>query len=305
MVLPGMPPTNVMRNTLPESDRGATRPEPDDLLTEHASLRARRGAFRRAVVVAVLAIVGAALVGALLSLLVPTRYTAEARLVVGEQTVSAQSVPGYATATQQLASTYARLMQGDEVQQSLNALNLESGAASVSASPIPDSSVIRVEAQGSTREDAVEAANTSAAALIAVVSEVRGPDSTFERVRAEYVEAQQELYEAQGMVEALAALSDNAVVGSAEADDLTRQLAVATADASAAELRAAALGSAYQERIRATVSTSSSIEVLQGAVVTQSTVSQNALLGGFVAAALVGLAIGVRLSRRGPWPRDV
>jgi hypothetical protein len=98
----------------------------------------------------------------------PVEYTSEARLVVGALDVSSQSVPGFALATQQLATTYSRLIVGDQVQL---AVRRGLGARAddlveVRASPIPESAVIRVEAVATRREVSLRATDASARALL-------------------------------------------------------------------------------------------------------------------------------------------
>jgi hypothetical protein len=102
----------------------------------------------------------------------PVSYTAEARLAVGGQTVAAQAVPGFALASQQLAADFARYVTPEQDQgvltQGLGAR--ASQVVTVSASPIPSSNVIRVEAVAHDRQTALDAAHLVAQSLLKQVN---------------------------------------------------------------------------------------------------------------------------------------
>lgn len=123
--------------------------------------------FRQWKPIAALTIVGA-LIGALIGFLLPPVYTAETRLAVGSGSLNALNVPGFPTASEKMASNYARwiglygVSSGEEGQT----------LASVSASPIPESNVLRIEAEASTPEDAKTAAAEAAVRLKSEVNHV-------------------------------------------------------------------------------------------------------------------------------------
>lgn len=90
-------------------------------------------------------------------------YTAEARLVVGSDELAAYEVPGYAAASEQLAANYSRYLGVREAQGQLRfTLQGFEGITAVRASPIPDSSVIRVEVAGQSQRAALGAADAVA-----------------------------------------------------------------------------------------------------------------------------------------------
>jgi hypothetical protein len=99
-------------------------------------------------------------------------YTAEGRLGVGSIDVDSQALPGYVEATQSLAGSYSRAIDSDQV---LGTLSRATGlprtvvAARLSASPVAESSVIRVEARGTDAAGAVRLANAGSAALVRYV----------------------------------------------------------------------------------------------------------------------------------------
>ncbi|MGJ7442267.1 hypothetical protein [Aquipuribacter sp. MA13-6] len=116
-----------------------------------------------------------------LATLVPPTYTAETRLLVGGQTLASQSVPGVVFATQELAATYSRFVDDASATgglQDLIGAETAQTVGSVSASPIPDSSVIILEVSGSDPEDAAVAAQALAEALVAQVQGASQEDIT-------------------------------------------------------------------------------------------------------------------------------
>lgn len=110
-----------------------------------------------------LAVLGAG-VGALRE---PT-YTGEARLAVGAGELSTLAIPGFPTASEDLASSYARWVTAVGVGE----MTLPEATMSLSASPIPESNVIRIEATSKVRDVAVESADAAAAQLIEEIDRV-------------------------------------------------------------------------------------------------------------------------------------
>jgi len=104
----------------------------------------------------------------------PPTYTAQAQLIVGRTSELAENqIPGLAQAVQGLASNYARLITSSSVVADTES-NLHSSSlpGSLTASPVPESSVIDVLASSSTEAQALSLANAGAAALVKVVTQV-------------------------------------------------------------------------------------------------------------------------------------
>ncbi len=110
-----------------------------------------------------------ALLGVLIALTQPTTYTAEYRLAVGQGEMSALNIPGYPTATKDLASNYSRWVTDHGVA----GMSLPDGVSSLTASPLPDSSVVRIEAAAKEPEAATAGAKAAADALTAEVNRAR------------------------------------------------------------------------------------------------------------------------------------
>jgi uncharacterized protein involved in exopolysaccharide biosynthesis len=111
-------------------------------------------------------------------------YTAETRLVVGRIDVSAPGALGsFTVATQAIASQYSRSIDAEGITQRVAAkahLTPPQVAARVSATPIPESPVIKVFAVGSSAGDAVRLANLSSNALVTFTTQLNrsNPDTS-------------------------------------------------------------------------------------------------------------------------------
>ena len=104
----------------------------------------------------------------------PPSYTADAHLIVGRTSGLAEDqVPGLAASVQGLAADYARLITASNVVgDTLANLHSRSLGGTLTATPIPLSSIIDVQATASTRAAALRIANAGAAALVTVVTQV-------------------------------------------------------------------------------------------------------------------------------------
>ncbi|HYO19671.1 MAG TPA: hypothetical protein VES02_13515 [Dermatophilaceae bacterium] len=95
----------------------------------------------------------------------PISYRAEARLAVGPVSNSAYVIAGYPLAARDLAANYSRWVENNGHDGTWTA----PGVTSITASPIPDSGVIRLEAEGRTAEQAVAGAQAAADRLVTLV----------------------------------------------------------------------------------------------------------------------------------------
>jgi hypothetical protein len=121
-------------------------------------------------------------------------HTAEARVSVGRVDVATQSVPGWATASQILADSYSRAIVADRV---ILAVTRRTGVSTerflqdVSASPIPQTGVVRISADGGSRPEAMRLANASATALVLYVRNLNRANPEAARLLAQYKAATQ------------------------------------------------------------------------------------------------------------------
>ena len=131
-------------------------------------------------------------------------YSAEARLLVGSIVRNYTPAAGLIDANQELTDIYSRLVGSpDHLDLVAQELGAEIPADSLSASPVPESPFIRIEATAGTQEEAIRRADAAAAAL------------------AEYA----------GNLRAEALASDNALL--TELNTKSEELAVARLDADA------------------------------------------------------------------------
>lgn len=101
------------------------------------------------------------LLGAAVGFLIKPTYTAESRVAVGAGNLSSGAIAGFPLAAAQLASNYARYVNDNGI-----AGNNVPEGATVGASQIPESNVIRIEAKSTDEQAAVTAAQTTAQELI-------------------------------------------------------------------------------------------------------------------------------------------
>jgi capsular polysaccharide biosynthesis protein len=111
-------------------------------------------------------------------------YTAGTRLVVGRIDVSAPGALGsFTVATQAIASQYSRSIDAEGITHRVApkaGLTPAQVASRVSATPIPESPVIKVSAQGTSAADAVRLANLASSALVTFTTQLNrsNPDTS-------------------------------------------------------------------------------------------------------------------------------
>ena len=111
-------------------------------------------------------------------------YTAQTRLVVGRIDVSAPGALGsFTVATQAIASQYSRTIDAEGITRRVApraGLSPTEVASRVSATPIPESPVIKVFAVGTSAADAVRLANLASGALVTFTTQLNrsNPDTS-------------------------------------------------------------------------------------------------------------------------------
>ena len=225
----------------------------------------------------------------------PPIYTAETRLAIGAQGLSSYAIPGFALAAQELAADYARYVS---LAQDGTALTGALGSRSseivgLSASPVPNSSVVSIEAESGDSLLAIRAATAVGAALIAATN-VQSNDQAaaallkqYTTLSASVAQANEVLTAAQTLVTKLLSLSTAtpsqiASAQTAEADAATNYATL--------QLQQTALGNRYQSLATSSTPTSN-LSVVQPATVIFNNTTKNEELYG-----LVGLAGGGAIS---------
>jgi capsular polysaccharide biosynthesis protein len=273
--------------------------EPDEELRHDVGSGLAEAVRRHWLMIAIFGIVFAAAGGALGYSKAPT-YSAQARLVVGGDNLTTQSIPGYAVGVQSLASAYSRAISADTlVRKTASAVSrpVPDVQASLSASPIPESPLILVEATGASSPEAVQLANSGARQLIRFVANDNSARLTadilrrYRKARAKLAGAQRRLNGYRDSFGRKTNLS---------ASRLTR-LQNAQAAVDVAQLQSRSLSDAYSAR-QAAASEKSVVRVLAVASRTRSdrrSTVERLTLAGFVAGLVLGCGAAIlRLGRR-------
>jgi len=101
------------------------------------------------------------------------KYVSEARISVGRVDVPAFTLQNVVTGNQALAASYSRAMDVQKVMRDAGrrvGITPDQARSRLYASPIPSSTLIRVEASGKSRKDAARLANAGSRALIRYVT---------------------------------------------------------------------------------------------------------------------------------------
>lgn len=236
-------------------------------------------------------------------------FTAEARVAVGSTDLSALSIPGYALGSQQLAANISRYIGQIGATAAVQAaLGASAGSVTaVSASPVPESNIVRVEATAGDKATARAAADATAQYLVDQSSAVNGGNSST-ALLATYTDLSREVA-AQGQVRdaaqvALKALSAGPPAAAAAAT--TSYVAAAAQYDNLAAQREAAQA-AYRTAAANTAGTYKLVGVSPGAD-SSNTARSNVERYGLVGVAggfLVALGLATALSRRKATRRHV
>ena len=233
----------------------------------------------------------------------PETYTAQARLNAGPVGASPQSYSGAAEANQALAGTYSRLVDAQGVLDPLAArLRVSPGevASRIGASPIPDSSLILIDAEGPSERGAVELANETGDSLIRYVTTLTRRNEDSARLLEEFTRTTRSLQQVVSKRTRLRARTEGQPLLSNETE-----LGRIEAQIEALELKLKTLSSLYQTSRQGQAS-SRAIEVLSPAVHAESdriAVLQGLVFIALVAGAASGVALAVLRSRRSARPR--
>jgi capsular polysaccharide biosynthesis protein len=159
------------------------------------------GAVRRHPWHALIPLVACLIVAFVLTTFRSPEYTAEAQLGISRIDVSTYSIPGFVSASRELAASYSRALKTSAVTRPLaRDLGIRPAEVSsrLSASPIPESAVIVVTAKGSSEREAVELANAAKTALIAYVTRLNRSNPDSARLLSAFERASLELRTARG-----------------------------------------------------------------------------------------------------------
>jgi uncharacterized protein involved in exopolysaccharide biosynthesis len=234
-------------------------------------------------------------------------YKADTRLAVGVTTVTSQNFPGTIDASQSLAAGYARVIDSPPVQRYVYKRlggSPDTHGDSVSASPIPDTTLVRLEAYSDSPERAARLANLSSAGLVEYAARISSESASTTDELDRYREAAKNLAsetirrdEARDRFEASGATAARDAYVAAVADAETARLTLRQAETAFQE-------AGVQQGLDRPVQL---ITEATGAAGDSSAFAQKALFAGLVGGAILGLGLAalrdVRLHR--PEPRAV
>jgi capsular polysaccharide biosynthesis protein len=219
-------------------------------------------------------------------------YTAEARISVGQLNVSVQSVPGFLSAAQGLASGYARAVDAPPVASAAAKAGGVTGSAArdaLSATPIPSTPLLRLDADAVSGAQAAAMANAAAKALIAYVQDLNEKANVRRIALTRYRRAAQAVADA-----GLEVGRAQRAYGRAQTKAHARALRDARAREQVAMLRRSSVGAIYQTAAQGEIA----VNLLQLVTPAASAASDRRhvleeaiLIGGFA-----GLVLGVVLA---------
>jgi capsular polysaccharide biosynthesis protein len=229
-------------------------------------------------------------------------YTAEARLIVGKTTQldNLAATPGLSVAGQELAASYSRLMSTPSVQNDVARRLGGSLVGEVTATPIPQSPIIRVDGTAASGDRAKAVANAGARALIQAVDRVNTAQQALnDKLLQQYQTADTQLLRDTQTLQALQAQLAQASASASEG--LRQQVLTAQTQVDTDNLRLRAIENDFQSAHTPGQLDQQVVQRLGaagGATSDRDTFLEMALIGGLVAGILVGVLLSVALDRR-------
>jgi uncharacterized protein involved in exopolysaccharide biosynthesis len=254
-------------------------------------------AWRRHWVLGVVAALLGAALGAAAAFVAPVTYTAEARVAVGSGDLTSGAIAGFPVAASQLASNYARYVNNRGVAGTDVPDNV-----TLSASQIPESNVIRVEAESADPAAAQAAANSAAQALVDAVN--GSGKATTDEVYAAFQEAAKDDAAAQTELAAAQHDLDNLLgkdnPSKADVKDARASVTEAATKAADTGARANAIKQRYTNLVAGTSTAANLLLIRTADALESNRTSMLARLGlaGLAVGAALGLVAAVVLERR-------
>lgn len=221
-------------------------------------------------------------------------YTAEARLSVGRVNVPAFTVQGVIQGNATLAINYARAINAQPVFQGASQqVGVSPGVArdALSASPVPDSTLIRVEASAHDRSLAVRLANAGATSLATYVNQLNTDPTP--NLLAQYRQVQITLQQIRSRIDGVKFHQGSP--GSAQ-----QTLRQYSADYQTARLQALDLSNRYQYA-RSNASADTAVQLLVSATTANSdsvSVLERVMLIGVVGGLVLGATLALLRANR-------
>jgi uncharacterized protein involved in exopolysaccharide biosynthesis len=256
------------------------------------------GALRRHWLIALIPVILCVGLAVLYGLTRAATYSTETRMVVGGIDLTKPgALSGYATATQGLASSYARAVTADAVVVPVSrrlGVDKYTLAAQLQAAPVPDSPAFRVIAEGKSPEEAVRLANAASQSLISYAEDLNRPTTSASDLLRRYRRAAADYHARRSTTPEIRAVYER-TKSPIDAQNLDE----AVADERVAKLRMDSLYLRYQTGSEAQVGAKLSIlNPAAGAWSDRSSRLQFFLFLGAVAGAAIGLALALLANNR-------
>ena len=252
--------------------------------------------------VVLLSVVVFVAIGAAVGMIRTPEHTATTRLAVGRIDITSPgALSGYAIATQALATGYSRTVTAQPIARRVAArtgIPVEEVKSHVSATPVAESPIFRIEATSPDEQEAIDLANLSARGLVRYAATLNQNNPDTARLYRQYGEAVVDRRLTERQVKSAAVEAESRPSAAAEAE-----LREARAALEAANLRVDALGKAYTASVQSQVATQLIQVVSPATDATSDRRSMLFILGfiGLVVGLLVGGALAVlRESRLRP-----
>ncbi len=241
--------------------------------------------------------------GVLLGLARTPVYTAESRLMVGKVNPNSPALGGFVQTTTALATAYSRSIGASAVVDPVGArLRLDPAqvASRLTASPIPQSPVVRVIATGATAPAAVAVARLAAPQLERYVTALNASNPDGPRLLRSYRSATLAAGSAQARVAHLAR-----VYAQAQTPAHLARLDDAQADRGTAQLTANAAGAAYElsEQGQASTQIVTVLSLATSAATDRRHMLELLAFAGLLAGLLLGTLLAWAAEQRGVRPR--
>ncbi len=224
----------------------------------------------------------------------PVTYTAEARVAVGAGDLSTGAIAGFPLAAKELASNYARWINDQGLR------NDQTEGVTMAASPIPESSIIRVEGTGTNLAAVTKATEATANELVKAANgdgtnlDPKVTFTAYTKASDEWAAAKSALTTAQAQLDKLLATPNGATTGTVGTTSQITTAREAVTKAMALETQKLqymnALGAKYQNQL---VNASQAADLV---VVRKAEESSNDRMSQIQRYGLLGLIVGSALA---------
>lgn len=247
---------------------------------------------------------GAVLIALLMSLIRPPVYLAEARLAVGSGQMTALNIPGYPSASQDMASDYARWLDDQPAQDE----SFPEDVLELTASPIIESNIIRVESTAHTEDVAVAGAAHAAQSLKDAVNQVRAendPQVLMREIQAHVAPILEATREARSAEDTYTAASEEDQP-EVEVERRFQAYIEATSEVTALQLEQDARRDRYRSLVASRSTEAELVDVYEARIMgnDRMAVLQRNLFLGLMGGLLAGTALALALDLRRARDRD-